>query len=768
MRVLRAALPALFVLVAFVLLGLGSAHAAGIKVQNVNYDAETATLIVKGKIDGLGDNVNVVLRNLSTGAQLAAATTSKQFEFAIPVPSFDDVPCEVLLLAGGVVATGEVKHGPGLCTRYETLLSGLVTDDPIPYATVSVTLDGVTYTTTADESGFYSLDLITANLNQLVRIDAAAEDPETGDTIEFVNFAGAFSRVLEGNANGNVTNVTTASYVLTLEANGGIEPTTADELAEAETAIDATELFQLAALIKLIVDDPAYSLPDGQTSLIGFISDPVAVDAFAATVPQEDIDAALAAILADSNLVAGFALADIPDRYYDFPLTSPGFIPQRGGITLEFNTDGSGNFLSYIGNTATGLSEPFSWLIDSGRLIVDLNSPSTVVSFPAISDIESLTPEERQLLEDNNINQIREEITQDIFIYTRVADGTGVDFVRREIRSTKFYPPIPYGNQGMQLILSQQTVQAIETEDAALRSSLDLQPIPFTASCGGAGQAICAVGYWGGEFHRTTSPGTAFGSGVPGAPWPTTVYADIALLSSDGMYLGELSNSSANWTVNADGALVISFGDGWTQTMQVLETQNSEYGIYSEFTTPTDRFAQYSLFIKADGRAALVTGDYVSPAGEYYNSAVNAWRAGSFDANGVPLPRNRFGWEFEFDGTGINNIDSAEFDCDGDGTADGIRQLRRALTWMIDDTRFIIDRRPDIYPGFATRVWDPILLTTVDGRRVIYTVEQSRWDDYNGGAGGEKRLLIAPRINIQIERSVQSDYACVDVVPLAP
>ena len=43
------------------------AQAAGIKVQSANFDFEGRHLIVKGKLDGIGDVVQVAVRDKSTG-----------------------------------------------------------------------------------------------------------------------------------------------------------------------------------------------------------------------------------------------------------------------------------------------------------------------------------------------------------------------------------------------------------------------------------------------------------------------------------------------------------------------------------------------------------------------------------------------------------------------------------------------------------------------------------------------------------------------------
>ena len=180
--------------------------ASGIKIQNANLDLEDQQLIVKGKIDNLGDDIEVILEDADIAYFFASQTTSKQFMFKIPISELDIIPCQIAIVAGDMRSLSDVKHAPDNCGAYRTTISGLITDEPIPFATVSVTIDGQTYTTVADENGAYSLEILTTNLNQLVKIESTATDAETGDTIDFVNLVGTFSKVLEGANDQNVTN----------------------------------------------------------------------------------------------------------------------------------------------------------------------------------------------------------------------------------------------------------------------------------------------------------------------------------------------------------------------------------------------------------------------------------------------------------------------------------------------------------------------------------------------------------------------------------
>ena len=214
------------------------AKVPAIKVQNVNYDADGSQVIIKGKLDNFDTAADVVVSYGAGAVVLGEATTEKQFKFKLATGGDLPVPCAVTITAGELAVTEEVRNAPESCGLFSRTLSGLVTDGPIPFATVSVTLDGATYTTTADENGFYELEIFSTTVKKLVKVEASGADPETGTPIDFVNFAGSFERLVDG-APENVTNVTTASYALAVEANGGTEPETLEELQAAETAIDA-------------------------------------------------------------------------------------------------------------------------------------------------------------------------------------------------------------------------------------------------------------------------------------------------------------------------------------------------------------------------------------------------------------------------------------------------------------------------------------------------------------------------------------------------
>ena len=315
-----------------------------LELERVVYNAKKNQLRVSGELDDFEGRAELTVTDTALGLELGTIRVRGDDDFSKSI-SLDGlpVPCRVTVSIGGESVSKKVKRAPDTCSKFTKTITGLVTDGPIPFATVSVTVGGVTYTTVADENGFYSLDVATATVEELIQIGATGTDPETGTPIEFVNLTGTFEQLLSDEPQ-NVTNVTTASYILAVEANGGTEPTTLAELQAAETAVDATELFELAAVIKLLVDDPNYVLPPGFNSVLDFASDSTAVSDFVATADPADVDQALEAILADSNLVVGFDENGIPDYLDpDYPPPPNNDNPDDGNDNDNPDDDNPGN-----------------------------------------------------------------------------------------------------------------------------------------------------------------------------------------------------------------------------------------------------------------------------------------------------------------------------------------------------------------------------------------------------------------------------------------
>jgi hypothetical protein len=749
-------------LAAALLLGMPIAHAAGIALQNVNYAKADRKVIVKGKLDGFAGATTVTLRNLTTGADMATVSAkANQFGFRVNVPLGVRVPCEISVEARNashsMVRTAEVRNAQGICGKYTVALSGVVTDDVIPFATVTVTLGGVTYTTVADANGRYTLPITSANLDELVKIEAAGASPATGEPIEFVNLTGSFSRLLddqltEGGAAGNVTNVTTASYVLVLAASDG-EPTSEEGLRAAETSVDATQLLQLAALIKLIVDDPDYSLPAGETSLLAFVSDPEAVAAYLATVPQEDLNGAIASILQDSNLVAGFAAADIPSRYYSIPAAQPGYLARQGQI-LEFSVNGSGRLLDYNQVFGRPINEPYSWTVDGGRLVVNFATPVTYDSFDTLSNSALFQPlltdaERARILAANGPGgQIPVRYSVIGYTYTRVADGALVDTASVETRSSSEVLPFTL-NDGSSFTPSLPPFARTERSGQSLRASIDVQAKPFAASCPAADGATCVPGQWLASFLY--SPGTLATLAGPQL-LAEAPYGDVVTFAPGGTVTGRLAGLTATWTVDSDGALIVNYPSGWQQKVQIVDTLNLEFGVFNELSRGNDRYATYTVNVKAAGGITLDNAYLGNAAGKFWNAEINSW---------IPSPRfwnpdgtraSYFGWQFFANSnTAINVLDVTPQDCGGDGQMDDPKASLGFSTWQPAGNGVAIPRG---FQNSRLRTWYPAASTVVNGERQFYVMEDERY--VAGPRTGQ--LFFPPRINYL--REIDAPWTC--------
>jgi len=745
------------------LLGMPLAHGAGIPMLFANYDSSDRFVIVKGKLEGFAGPTTVTLRNLATNAVMADLAPNKGGSFIVRlrVPQGAQVPCNISVEARNashtVVKTAELRNARGTCGKqYTVALSGVVTDAVIPFATVTVTIGGVTYTTVADANGRYTVPITTALLDALVKIEADGTSPATGEPIEFVNLIGSFSRLLdeqltEGGAEGNVTNVTTASYVLVLEANGG-EPTSEEELQSAETSVDATELLQLAALIKLIVDDPDYTLPAGETSLLEFVSNPGAVADYLETVPQEDLDAAVASILQDSNLVAGFAAADIPSRYFAIPAAQPGYLAREGRI-LEFNSaDGSGRLLDYNHVVGHPINEPYTWTIADGRLIVDFAEPVANDAYDTLSNTALfqllLTDAERvRILTANGAGaQIPIRATVLGYTYTRVAEGALVDSASVETRYRREVLPFTL-NDGTSFTPSLPPVAQADISGQSLRASIDVQAKPFAASCPGAGGTPCVPGQW--LATLIYSPGVLAGRGLlQEAP-----YGDVVTFAANGSVTGLLSGLTANWAVDGDGALIINYASGWQQKLQIVDTQGIEFGVFNEISRGGDRYATYTINVKATGAVALDNNYLANGAGKFWNGEVNSWVPSPIFWNPDGTRAAFFGWQF-FDNsnTAVNVLQVSLEDCGGDGQNDDPYASLGFSSWQPAGNGVAIPRGAG--NNSRLRTWYPAASTVVNGERQFYVLEDERL--VSGPLAGQ--LWFPPRINFL--REIDAPWTC--------
>lgn len=249
------------------------------------------------------------------------------------------------MTSGSQTATGNV-----IVNGHQSLnLSGRVIDSPIADATVSVSINGETYTATADNQGFYQLSLLltTALGDELIRLSAQGADSNNQGYVTLSSLTAKATDLLalrqEDNSVGReqdsslqITQVTTAKDLLIKQVVGE-HALTASQLAEAEVSLDAEKLIQTTAAIKLLVDDANFTLPDGYSTIEQFVADTAAFEQFISSASEGEnspISQAIAATLNDPDITpAAQPLAGRYVRVFDAPV----FMTQISSLNIEFS-----------------------------------------------------------------------------------------------------------------------------------------------------------------------------------------------------------------------------------------------------------------------------------------------------------------------------------------------------------------------------------------------------------------------------------------------
>lgn len=305
----------------------------------------------------------------------AGFTGSDQFVYMVQAPKSQPRVGTVTVNvgAGGVALT----------------MAGQVVDEPIPGAVVTVSVGGFDFVAVADENGNYVIDIAALTGNAFVSVSAVGTSP-SGGAVDFVSLVGEIARLdaeagsdgiltLDENNQVNVTHFSTAQFVLLGKANGGRAPTSDASLKQLTQNIDIDELIELAAVIKLVVDE-GYALPPGVRSPLALISDENALVGFIGALPAGVLEDTVAEVGSGAGELSGFSAGRIPSGY---ALVFPGdtgtirigiggqLLLELGSVTAS-TTSGRGNLVGANFNTSPGLD----WFLDGNTLVADLDSPS--------------------------------------------------------------------------------------------------------------------------------------------------------------------------------------------------------------------------------------------------------------------------------------------------------------------------------------------------------------------------------------------------------
>lgn len=608
-------------------------------------------------------------------------------------------------------------------------LSGQVVDEPIPGAIVTVTLGGRDFQVVADADGNYTLEISTLDLESYVKVRATGGDGSEGKGIELVSLLGEVGTLIESagddrtlggesDTQANVTNVTTARYVLAVDANGGEEVTSDEAMAEAEKSIDADALLEIAAVIKVILDNPDYSLPEGKESVVDLVKDAEAYNNFVAEVTSENPDdnaltQAMDQIVNDPALVQGYTADKLARVYYSTFPAAPGFL-SRGGDRYQFNDDGTGSIANEQG------AQKFSWALKDGAIVVTYDAPLESYGYYAAS--AELLGEEvaTQWVEATGSGQIGAMRSDKGITFTRLVDGAIIDAVSFENVYDLEFDMADTGIQAPNL------QDAISSGQQLLRDAAASKVLPIVAADLESNWAVDS--YY--EFVRSTVEG----------PQAFTSYAgDLLEFVDGGTGTARLSERAFTWKL-VDNEVQVTFDDGTTLAAQKID----EAGELSAFSLRTfDSEGQliafsYNFGTWQDDSAALTLENVVTEAGHHWATFVNGWVADFWKSGEFQyVEGSGFGWEFNQDGTS-NNV-QFYFDLgdeDGDGNTEEVMDYRLPGTWNVAESGVLTVTR---CPGGVCRKREWLGLQASEGEIVI--MEREFFEQYEG-------LAFPPRINI--------------------
>lgn len=330
-------------------------------------------------------------------------------------------------------ATVNVEVGQG---GVRLRLAGRVVDEPIAYATVKVSIGGFDFIAHADAQGNYVLDIAALQGDAFVTLEATGVSP-SGEPVRFYSAVGEIVR-LAGAAGGdgiltrdefnqvNVTNLSTAQYVLLAEANGGTPVTSDQELLPLTQNIDIDRLLELAAVIKLVVDE-GVPLPAGVSDPLALISDADALADFKASLAPDQLAQAVDAVSQDPNLTPVYAVGRVPTGYSLVFAGAPGTIRagiSHPGLLTLANAGGSGGAAMLVDlNVAT--DDAWTWALDGGDLLLSKVVAEPVTYFEILPSCSAQNMEVTETLQTIRLH--------------RLQDGAGVDYIEASVESARTY-----------------------------------------------------------------------------------------------------------------------------------------------------------------------------------------------------------------------------------------------------------------------------------------------------------------------------------------
>ena len=443
-------------------------------------------------------------------------------------------------------------------------------------------------------------------------------------------------------------------------------------LRASERGIDADELAEAAAVVKILTDNAEIVLPEGISDITELLLN---ISAYNAIVEQIEtaqpglIESTIVAIVADPTLTPPLAAESIAPVYFSTYATVPGFLAQYGERWL-FNLNSSCAYARPTGNFSC------EWQIAEGKIKVDFVEPVFLraTTYQTAVGSSNLTQQQVDWLLADNITEVTVVFAYESTELARLVQIGNLEIFRRKVVTSQSIRPIQT-SQGVVSSYSESESEYnfIMRRPAQSVTQFDAENIP----------GIWAINTYFTQVLRFQGPVTGF-------------YLDPLVLSSDGTGYGDVTKRAFSWQL-IDGILHINFSDNTKITAEVIDVLNDKFQVFiSAFNASNQLIAAQAHYgFKID--STLSASEVVSAPSSYWQTMLNFdtkyfWSNGRLlfcadDPSCTNTPSDFagidvFGWSFVQNGQGIHLTGFSGVD---NNLPPNFNYVQTPLAWAADD-----------------------------------------------------------------------------------
>lgn len=592
----------------------------------------------------------VVELSADTGATVSfttpAVTETTSLTFALGVADDDDEVADIEL---------NVVVEPNMVAL---TLTGQVIG--VDFSGSTAVLSGATEPVSAevDETGAFNFDfeLDDDQLSNVVSVQISATDnnrltysavysgfsqpdPETGVSFNDKVVSQDLSAALaDGSNTVSVSAVSTALYALLVAANQGEVPANIEQLVFVEKTLDADELTEAAAVVKILTENPDIELPEGVTDITALLANVEAYNTIVQEIEAEQpglIADTVVEIIEDPQLTPPVTADAIAPVYYQTFAAAPGFL-SRGGDQWQFNQEGTGSLSNRSGSYA------FSWSVDEfGDITVIYTEGLISYTFSGVAEgVGGLTAEQVSWLQADFIGQIQLERRTARSVLNRIGTGQQIDSFNIENETITRVIPI----QTSQGLVETEGVSSVSNGNYLMRKQVSEQYAFSTEDM--PGQWAITSFYELELFNRVES----------------NFYLDTLQFNAGGTGVGLDTERTFSWQVS-DGLLNVAFSDNTKLEARIIDVSGSDYQVVVLAKDSNDEViaaqADYGFKVQTD-----LNVDWITGADNYWQTMINSWSKPSWDdgrllfCSGDPQCEDPyayiavFGWQFLPEGSG--------------------------------------------------------------------------------------------------------------------